>query len=285
MAHYQRPAGDLTVNRISRVQRLALTSIVLASLALAPLSAWGSPVDPKDDDCSASGSIASCLGKKNGTIDVTGEERRQGREGSPGHRVARQVSEVDVEAAAAAAFCLDAAANAAAASTAAAFTEIVPLCHGIAALPAVPPTQDQVASAFKELTLYRGAIRTDPRTSTLVNLETYFWCGDADARTCEVIGQGERTVILLGQPVRIRPHIVSYDWDFGDGAGQEITAGRATHTYAHATTADVTVTLTWTADYAVGAGAFQPIGDTTTTTSPVRALPVREAEAVIVSGG
>jgi hypothetical protein len=47
-------------------------------------------------------------------------------------------------------------------------------------------------------------------------------------------------------------------------------------------TADITLTLTWTADYAVGTGTFQPIGDTTTTTSPARALPVREAESVIV---
>jgi hypothetical protein len=118
----------------------------------------------------------------------------------------------------------------------------------------------------------------------LVNLETYFWCGDV-ARTCEAIGEGERTVTLLGQPVRIRPRILSYDWSFGDGDGARITAGRAAHTYDRAGTVDVTVTLTWTADYAVGGGAFQPIGDTTTTTSPARAVPVRETEAVIVAGG
>jgi hypothetical protein len=130
--------------------------------------------------------------------------------------------------------------------------------------------------------LYRGAIQTDPRTATLVNLETYFWCGDAGGRACELIGEGERTVTLLGQPVRIRPRILSYDWTFGDGGTQEVNGGRADHTYQHAMIADVTLTLTWTADYAVGAGAFQAIGDTTTTTSPARALPVREAESVIV---
>lgn len=132
--------------------------------------------------------------------------------------------------------------------------------------------------------MYRGAVRTDPEWATLVNLETYFWCGDGP-RTCETIGEGERTVTLLGQPVRIRPRILFYDWRFGDGAAARLTAGKAAHTYAHAGTVDVTVTLTWTADYAVGGGAFQAIGDTTTTTSPPRALPVREAEAVIVAGG
>ena len=49
-----------------------------------------------------------------------------------------------------------------------------------------------------------------------------------------------------------------------------------------ATTATVTLTLTWTADYALAGGAFQPVDDTTTTTSPPRALPVREAQAVLV---
>jgi hypothetical protein len=146
----------------------------------------------------------------------------------------------------------------------------------------VAPSQEQVLSAFRELGLYRGAVRTDPRVATLVNLETYFWCADDAGTGCDVLGEGERTVTLLGQVVRVRPRILSYRWDFGDGATQEITGGRAAHTYAHAITADVSVTLTWTADYAVGGGAFQPIGDTTTTTSPVRQLPVREAEAVIV---
>lgn len=118
--------------------------------------------------------------------------------------------------------------------------------------------------------------------STVVNLETYFWCGDDAGRGCELVGEGERTVTLLGQPVRIRPRIVSYDWSFGDGGGARVGSGRAVHTYERAATAEVALTLTWTADYAVGGGAFQPIGDTTTTTSPPRSFPVRETEAVIV---
>jgi hypothetical protein len=87
-------------------------------------------------------------------------------------------------------------------------------------------------------------------------------------------------VTLLGQPVRIRPRIVGYRWSFGDG--QESAGQRAAHTYRHATTATVTLTLTWTADYALAGGTFQPVNDTTTTTSPPRALPVREAQAVLV---
>ena len=144
------------------------------------------------------------------------------------------------------------------------------------------PSPEQIRRAFKELPLYRGAIRTDPPTFTLVNLETYFWCGDAAGRGCDVIGEGERTITLLGQRVRIRPRIVDYAWDFGDGTGQRFSGGRAQHTYRHAETATVTLTLTWTADYALAGGAFQPIDDTTTTASPPRTLPVREAQAVLV---
>ena len=159
---------------------------------------------------------------------------------------------------------------------------MVDLCAGFGARIVAAPSRDQVLRAFRELPLYRGAIRTDPGLFTLVNLETYFWCADTAGRGCDLVGEGEQQVTLLGQPVRIRPRIVSYAWDFGDGAGDRVAAGRAAHTYERAGTAAVTLTLTWTADYAVGGGGFQPIGDTTTTTSPPRALPVREAEAVVV---
>ncbi|MFL6129538.1 MAG: PKD domain-containing protein [Mycobacteriales bacterium] len=174
---------------------------------------------------------------------------------------------------------MDAGADAAASGGAS--PEIAALCRGFAALP-VAPGRDQIRRAFEELPLYRGAIRTDPATFTLVNLETYFWCGDATGRDCAAIGEGERRITLLGQQLRIRPRIVGYAWDFGDGTGQRIAGGKATHTYRHAGSASVTVTLTWTADYALGGGAFQPIDDTTTTTSPPRVLPIREAQAVIV---
>jgi hypothetical protein len=136
---------------------------------------------------------------------------------------------------------------------------------------------------FKELPLFKGVIQTAPRRATLVNLETEFWCGDDQGRTCDVIGEGERTVTLIGRQVRIRPKIVGYSWSFGDGGTAE-TTGRATHTYLHTGDRTVTLTLTWTADYAVGPGALQPLDDTTTTASPPRILPVREAQTVIVGG-
>ena len=141
------------------------------------------------------------------------------------------------------------------------------------------PGQAEVLGAFRELGLFRGVVRSDPGWGSFVRLETYFWCGDA-TRDCAAIGQGERTITLLGQAVRIRPRIVAYEWRFGDGGGVRTSAARVAHTYDRTGAMPVSVTLTWTADYAVGGGGFRPVDGTTTTTSPVRVLPVQEAQAV-----
>jgi hypothetical protein len=175
------------------------------------------------------------------------------------------------------AFCADANSDAA---TAGGVPPIQALCGFLpVGRPRVVPGRAEVLAAFREIGLYRGAVRSDPERVSFVNLETYFWCGDG-ASTCAALGQGERTVTLLGQPVRIRPRIVSYEWRFGDGSGQRVTAGRVAHTYGRPGAMAVSVTLTWTADYAVGGGGFRAIGGTTTTTSPVRMLPVQEAQTV-----
>jgi hypothetical protein len=141
-----------------------------------------------------------------------------------------------------------------------------------------------VLRAFRELPLYRGAIRTDPDGWTLVNLETYFWCADGAGESCAVLGEPERVVTLLGRQVRIRPHVTGYTWRFGDGTAQTVGPGRVVHVYSSGLIAVVTVTLTWSADYAVGRGTFQPIGGSTTTTSAPLVLPVREARPVLVGG-
>lgn len=222
-----------------------------------------------------------CWEAENGKIGVGAADRKVVRGTAHPSGLGRSSRQAQERAAANAAFCRDASANTTAGRTVT--QEVAALCRGIIPLP-VGPGREDVVRAFRELPLYRGVIRTEPRLATLVNLETDFWCGDEQGRTCEVVGEGERTVTLLGRPVRIRPKIVSYSWSFGDGTAAE-TTGRAQHTYAHAGKYTVTLTLTWTADYAVGTGALQPIDDTTTTTSEPRILPVREAQTVIVGEG
>lgn len=222
----------------------------------------------------------ACASANDGAIRVGVGHRDRASRSSPQNRRAggRDFSALQMGAA----FCADAGADAAASGGTS--PEIAALCRGFVALP-VAPSRDQIRTAFRELPLYRGQIRTDPAEFTLVNLETYFWCGDAAGRDCATLGEGERSITLLGQQVRIRPRIVDYAWDFGDGAGQRITAGKAAHTYRHADPVQITLTLTWTADYALAGGPFQPIDDTTTTSSPPRTLPVREAQAIIMGGG
>lgn len=260
--------------RLRAGSALTVLGLVVATHILSTTGAWA-------EDCDILSSPATCVAAAEGSVQVESADRRAAEpavnESSPRHN-----RRADDLASATRAFCRDATADAVVGGGAP--RAVVDICAGFAALP-VAPSREEVLRAFRELPLYRGAIRTDPAAFTLVNLETYFWCGDAAGRGCDLVGEGERQVTLLGQPVRIRPRILSYGWDFGDGTGQRVTAGKAAHTYERAGAADVRLTLTWTADYAVGGGAFQPVGDTTTTTAPARSLPVHEAESVIVSGG
>ena len=88
---------------------------------------------------------------------------------------------------------------------------------------------------------------------TLVNLETYFWCGDA-TQDLRAIGEGRAD----GHPARAGGADPAADrrlrLELRRRQRQRVTAGKAAHTYAHAGHRDVSVTLTWTADYAVGGG-------------------------------
>jgi hypothetical protein len=250
-----------------------MTKVLLVAAILSALSpaliAWADP--------GCAGSIfdrQGCVEATDGSLTIGNETRQRPELASAS---TRRLESYDAEIQAA--FCADATDNAIAGGGAP--QAVVEICRGFVGVAGpVAPTREDVRRAFRELPLYRGAIRTDPSAFTLVNLETYFWCGDSAGRGCDVVGEGERTVTLLGQQVRIRPRIIAYTWDFGDGAGQQ--GARATHTYRHAVPATIALTLTWTADYALPGGAFQPIDDTTTTTSPPRILPVREAQAVIV---
>src|SRR5205823_5876543 len=119
---------------------------------------------------------------------------------------------------------------------------------------------------------------------TLVNLDTYFWCADPSGRSCVDLGESEQVITLLGRQIRIRPHVMTYTWQFGDGTARTAGPERVVHVYRERRTAVVTVTLTWSAQYSVGGGGFQPIGGTTTTTSEPLVLPIREAWPVLIGG-
>jgi hypothetical protein len=227
------------------------------------------------DDCDILATVSTCFGSRDGTIDI-----HASKEGSATTVPTSDGRPVRMDALAAS--CLDARTEALA-QGAVVPPQIQARCGG--AGPVV--TADLVLRAFRELPLYRGGVNTDPRGWTLVNLETYFWCGDSAGQSCAVVGEPEQVVTLLGRPVRVRPRIISYRWSFGDGAERTVAAGagRVGHAYRRQGAATVRVTLTWTADFSVAGQPFLPIGGTTTTTSPPLALPIRAARPVLVGGG
>jgi hypothetical protein len=270
MKHLRRvESGDMTRIVIAVLVILLATTVELAPAdqALAKSVACDNPLDAQH-----------CEEINHGSVTVGSEQEQGGDEPTP-RRASPANSDPGVDALVAS--CLDARAEAVSRGVAVP-PQIEALCGGVPAI-----TQDLVLRAFRELPLYRGAIATDPRAWTLVNLDTYLWCGDGNGRSCAVLGEGEQTVTLLGQQVRVRPRIMSYTWSFGDGGEQTVPggSGRVGHVYRRPGTAAVRVTLTWTAEFAVAGQPFQPIAGTTTTTSPPLALPVRQARPVLVGGG
>jgi hypothetical protein len=259
---------------------LGLLRALFIISVLAPSVILMAGISRGETPCSNPLNAQLCEGLNHGEILLGSQETR------PGHDVPAQPAAYSKRAGRAqilAAFCRDVRANFGV-NNGSVPPEVAPLCPFLPlGVPAVI-TAGIVLRAFQELPLYRGAIRTDPEGWTLVNLDTYFWCADASGATCADLGEPEREVTLLGRQVRIRPHVTAYTWRFGDGATQTVTAGQAMHVYRSRLTATVTVTLTWSAEYSVGGGGFQPIGGTTTTTGAPLVLPVREARAVLVGG-
>ncbi len=281
MGSDERAAGEMMTGTRHRLDRQ------VGFLLIALLIIWGhaTSVDASAprSDCDPATTISTCLTVEDGSIEVGLGESRARRESSTEVTASGVDPGAVGRAQALSAFCADARRNATAGGTALP-PEVAALCAPAPAPQAPPITSGMVLRAFRELPLYRGAIRTDPDGWTLVNLETYFWCADGAGESCAVLGEPERVVTLLGRQVRIRPHVTGYTWRFGDGTAQTVGAGRVVHVYSSGLTAVVTVTLTWSADYAVGGGTFQPIGGSTTTTSAPLVLPVREARPVLVGG-
>ena len=89
-------------------------------------------------------------------------------------------------------------------------------------------------------------------------------------------GTVTRTVDILGFPVTIRATPASYRWDTGDGTviGPTTNPGApwpgmtVTHTYTQPGNYAITLTTTYTAEYAVADLGFQPIAGTVDIASP-----------------
>jgi hypothetical protein len=131
-----------------------------------------------------------------------------------------------------------------------------------------------------------------PGHVTLVNIETVFW---ADTSVDRDLG----TVTILGQPVDLRAHISHVTWHFGDGASATTSdPGRAYtatdpcdtaqcpdyfgHTYTNTGTVTITADITWTGQFRLAAGGWQPIPGTVGAPATATRITVKQARAILV---
>ena len=156
--------------------------------------------------------------------------------------------------------------------------------------PALVLTRGMVQRAFRQLDFARPLLAIQPPGGqTLVNFETYYRVRWPSA------GVGPReiaTVTLLGRQVRIRPSVRAYTYAFGDGTGLGPTSdaggtypgGRIRHVYSASGSVRVRARATYTGDFSVDGGAWEPVDETVTIAGPVSSLRVREATNQLEAG-
>ncbi|HSX67266.1 hypothetical protein [Nocardioides sp.] len=126
-----------------------------------------------------------------------------------------------------------------------------------------------------------------PKGKTLVGLETIF-STRAEPFT--------RTLTLLGRRITLRIEPSSFLWHHGDGTSQTTDwSGKAwdrdepeidgylTHVYEHTGTVRPSVEVTWSAEFRVGGGAWQPVNGTVTRAGAPVPLQVLEGQPVLNS--
>ncbi|RLV56899.1 hypothetical protein D9V41_03780 [Aeromicrobium phragmitis] len=151
------------------------------------------------------------------------------------------------------------------------------------AAPAAPaaPTEGDIERAVRELGLPPLEVRIEPATTTLVKVPTNLYAEPEPF---------ERSVDLLGTPVRVRATPSSFTWHHGDGSSQRTTsAGRpyphldVTHRYqVPAEDVQVRVDVTYGVEYAIGDEPWQALDAAIVATGLPTTLTVREAAPVLV---
>lgn len=143
-------------------------------------------------------------------------------------------------------------------------------------------TQD-VISAIRRVGVPTSSVQGPQYT--LVNLDTTFSTEPQHV---------ERTLTIIGYTVDVEISPSSYRWEWGDGTssttstpGRPYPATDVTHTYTRATDngagVSLSVGVTYTARYRVDGGSWQAIPEVLTIPGTPRALPVKQASAVLVA--
>jgi hypothetical protein len=143
------------------------------------------------------------------------------------------------------------------------------------------PVPVVTADDFRRLPLPPGQVHVQPGTGrTLINVPTNVYVG---------AGTTIIPTTVLGVPVRVQATPSAYDWTFGDGQTMHTTDPgapypdlRTTHTYTTPGTVSLGLTTTYTGQYSVNGGPWQPINGTAAVTSPTQALTAVAAHAELV---
>lgn len=132
-----------------------------------------------------------------------------------------------------------------------------------------------------------------PGGRSLVNIQTIFWVATARDRD---LG----TVRLLNRDVGLRIHVQRVAWDFGDGSSAETASpgpvydgtrkpcraalcpGYFGHVYTGTGARTVTAQVTWSGEFRVDRGAWQPIAGTVTGPVSSQDLTILEARSELV---
>lgn len=151
---------------------------------------------------------------------------------------------------------------------------------------AAPPepvqiTNAMVARAFKRIPLPASELIVQPPGGeTLVNFATNFYTEAAPF---------ERSVTLVGQRVDLRIRPSGFAWSFGDGEERTTTRPGAaypaleiTHEYTRAGQVGPSVDTTYSAEFRVNGGAWEPVVGTVTMAGEPVALQVRTASPTLV---
>ncbi len=144
----------------------------------------------------------------------------------------------------------------------------------------------QIKDAFHHTDFSRPRLSLQPRGNlTLVTLPAYYevrWpVTGFEPGEIDTIDRAR----MLGNAVRIRPTLVSYRYDFGDGTGRGPTTspggvyptGDVTHAYDNAGIYRTRVDIVYSADFSINGSGWIPIRDTVTIAGAPQNLTVTTA--------